>query len=238
MSCLARDGKFCESFSLDELTHLRQQFSRRISSRKGGHLYHEGTRITELYCLVSGWVLLYHELRDGRRQGLDLLLPGAFFGFPLEPDTLATHSAVCITDCEVSCYSQSGVIELMREEPEIAIRALRLCSAERIRLHDLIVNVGSRSAPDRVIRFLHQLCIRLQSQTESEQRDWLPISQRDLSDLLGITAVHMSRVLADLKASGVISTKRGQLKILDAEQLAILSQAEHGREYALLKGNG
>ncbi|RYF11506.1 MAG: Crp/Fnr family transcriptional regulator, partial [Oxalobacteraceae bacterium] len=83
-----------------------------------------------------------------------------------------------------------------------------------------IVSMGRRSSSERVAHLICELYLRARNigLTEGEEFN-LPLSQLVLADALGMTAVHINRVLKELRISGAMALKRGSVIILDPLKL-------------------
>ena len=222
-TCHARHTGLCRPLDNHEEALLAKRLAHQVQLVKGEHIYHEGEITNWLFSLTSGWVLLYHQMRDGNRQGLELLLPGAFLGLLPAPGSPMTHSAVCLTEVRLCSGQADALFDLMREQPEIAIRALRICARDRIHLHELIVDIARRPAMERVARFLIELHLREEFEPDHLANTWLPLSQQDIGDLLGLTVVHTNRVMRRLRDAKAIESRRGGLRILDLRDLSRLA---------------
>ncbi|MGI9421689.1 MAG: Crp/Fnr family transcriptional regulator [Hyphomicrobiaceae bacterium] len=221
-NCLARQMGLCQALKKHESTLLERHLARRFCLARGQHLYDEGDAGKEVFSLIKGWVLAYHQMADGRRQGLEVLLPGAFFGMQPVDGAALTHSAICLTDVDVCCFPFEAVVDLVQEHPDVGLQALRMCAQDRIRLHDHIVNVGRRSARQRVAYFLVDLLQRLRIRSQATDHVTVPLNQQELGDILGLTPVHLNRVFRGFRELGLISTQRGMIDIIDAAGLAAI----------------
>lgn len=234
IECGARGDGLCERL-WEYRTRIRSpSVAERQSLKKGDHLFEEGKAVQKLYSLAAGLVLLYRILPDGRRQGVDLLLPGAFFVLPPEDGAISSVSAVCLSPSVVCCFSEDHFFKSIAEDPTIAVEALRRMAKDRVRLNDLLVSLGRRSALERVAHFLDRIR-REELEQGGEVSEWLPICQQDLGDILGLTVVHTNRVLRQLRLLGLIETKPGRLKIRDARRLANFVVACDGRAGSVIE---
>jgi CRP-like cAMP-binding protein len=56
----------------------------------------------------------------------------------------------------------------------------------------------------------------------------LPATQEDLGDALGLTTVHVNRVLRQLRAQGLVATQQRRIEILDRDGLQEVAQFSAG----------
>ena len=90
------------------------------------------------------------------------------------------------------------------------------CADERALYEDRLVDLGTRSAEERVARFLIEIMWRLDKRGYVHNQMFnLPLKQIHLADALGLTQVHINRVLKRLRESGLLEWPRGVMKIAD-----------------------
>ena len=83
-----------------------------------------------------------------------------------------------------------------------------------------IVNLGARSATARLAHLLAELRLRLAAVgLAADDQFEFPITQTELGEALGISAVHVNRVIAEFRASGVLDIRRNQVRLKDFERL-------------------
>lgn len=96
----------------------------------------------------------------------------------------------------------------------------RVCIVERQDREALLVDLGRRSAEERIAHLVLRIIERLASQTViREQRYPWPLRQQDIADATGLTPVHVSRTLAELRRSGIIDIERSILTVVDQARL-------------------
>jgi CRP-like cAMP-binding protein len=176
--------------------HIRQ-FS------KHEHLARAGDPQRVVYKIQEGWACTYSVVPDGRRQITAIFLPGDL----CEPHWLLAGKAqlpvIAITPMTVT----EVPLENIYAQPGKAVQNLLGAMLEAFnRQTDWIVRLGRKSARARVQEFLLELNRRLQaSEHVSGQGCNIPLTQQDMADALGLTAVHLNRVLMDLRKSGAVS---------------------------------
>jgi CRP-like cAMP-binding protein len=86
------------------------------------------------------------------------------------------------------------------------------------------LNLGQRSAYERLAHLLVELYVRLEAVHRAHNgRCDFPLTQNDLADATGLTAVHVNRTLQELRRDGLIELERKQLQILDLERMMDVS---------------
>lgn len=191
----------------------------------GTYLYRPGERCLELYNLLDGWVALYRILPSGRRQILDFVLAGQFFGYqPIAGGTM-TYGAECLTDVSVCVFPRRGFPELLRKYPEMGMALSTITAQDMGRAYDHITNVGARSARERVANLLLELCMRVSRQAPDARSRTvdIPLTQHDIADALGLSSVYVSQTLKLLREQKLLVLRNGRLEILDHLALAELA---------------
>ncbi|HTE43590.1 MAG TPA: helix-turn-helix domain-containing protein [Steroidobacteraceae bacterium] len=176
--------------------------------------YHHGQRVGERdYCyrVVSGAVRQYAIQPDGRRQIIDLLLPGDSFGFEA-PDGERFAAEAIVEGTMLASYPWRRL--LADPNPEVAQRIRDGASDVICRLQRQLLVVGRVKAPEKVGAFLLELAERLLLQPGEEVR--LPVSRYDIADYLAISVETVSRSITDLQ-------HRGAIRLGGARQVTIIN---------------
>jgi CRP/FNR family nitrogen fixation transcriptional regulator len=180
-------------------------------------VYREESPVGCWYRLISGAARRYAVRPDGRRQIVDVLLPGDMFGF----GTQGRHafSADAIADGSVVArYPIARIEALAASEPSVAqeVRELILKSMER--LHALLLVLGRTTAEEKVGGFL--LLMQGRFGCGPADRLVLPLTRYDVADYLALSVETVSRCLTTLKQRGVISLSGPrQIGIIDRDAL-------------------
>ena len=191
-----------------------------FSRAAGQHLIREGDRPDQVFLLVQGWAYRYKLTHDGSRQIMAYLIPGDLCDphvFVLEA---MDHSIALLTDAEVIAIPKQTIIDLTEQRPAIARAFWWSALVDEAVLREWLVNMGSRDAYERLAHLFCELWQRM-FQVGLTRGDTysLPVTQEQLGDTVGLTAVHVNRTLQQMRAAGLISTKSKQLTILEPERM-------------------
>ena len=169
------------------------------------------------YCVISGAARRCTLRSDGRRQIIDLLLPGDFFGFTAADEYDFTVEAV-VEGTVVAGYPRKRAEMLADSNPEIG-RELRQVAFEAMsRLQAQLLTLGRVTAIQKVGAFLLEMARR--SAHGIEDSVTLPVSRYDIADYLAVSVETVSRSLTDLKQRGIIRfSGTRMLKIVDPSAL-------------------
>jgi CRP-like cAMP-binding protein len=190
----------------------------------------EGMPAHACYEIVNGTVILYKELPGRRRQILDVLGPGSWFGIAFGLHHTCSAEALTATTLRVhdrGAIQRSYVLqERMVAEVHKALEAAQ----------NHAVLLGRKTAVERIATFLLNLA-SLHSQPAGERTRAMlavPMKQSDIGDYLGLTVETVSRTITLLKKRMIIATgKRGHFKLLNIEALQRIAQVNMGGPLAV-----
>ena len=191
---------------------------RRLSA--GAHLVRDGEPPEHCALLLSGFAYRYKITGDGARQIISLHVAGEFVdlqnGFLLVSD----HGVQTLTEVEAALIPLQTIRDLAFTHTGIG-RALwidTLIDASIFR--EWVVNVGRRDSRTRVAHILCEFSLRLEAAgLARDHRYELPMTQEQLADAVGLTSVHVNRVLRSLGEEGLISRDRRSITIEDWQRL-------------------
>ncbi|PVE24118.1 Crp/Fnr family transcriptional regulator [Microvirga sp. KLBC 81] len=180
----------------------------------------EGDRPSRSFVILSGFTGTYKVTGDGRRQIVAFCIPGDM------PDVQSLHlkvldiSVATLTPCSVGFITHEALWDLCLRYPRITAAFWRETLVEAASFREWLLNVGQREAYHRMAHILCELLVRLRAVGLAEDHVCdLPITQAEFADALGVSTVHVNRVLQELRADGLIETRGTQLIIPDWEKL-------------------
>lgn len=170
--------------------------------------------------LVEGTMCRYRDDRHGLRQLVAIHVPGDFVdlhGYPLQ--TL-DHDVASLTAITVATVRHDRLDVLTAEHPELA-RKLWYSTLLDAAIHRAwLFRLGRLDAGGRIAHFLCETSARLQAVGLSDGRRFeLGITQADLSEICGVTSVHINRVMRSLREEGVVSFRSSLVEIHDPVRL-------------------
>lgn len=175
----------------------------------------EGREIEEPLLLLSGWAARVRLLPDGRRQFLSFLLPGDLIGSSEHPHALAVATVIAMSDVTVC--------PLPAAEPGSPLHVAYAISRAMDEGHLLaqITRLGRLNAQERITDLLLELHERLTlSGTVAGDGFDLPLTQETLADALGLTSVHVNRMLQQARREGDLQWRVGHVRLSDPAGLA------------------
>jgi CRP-like cAMP-binding protein len=180
----------------------------------------EGDVPRSAFVLTRGMAFRYRLMPDGKRQILTFMIPGDIFGLQAFLLTAMDHSIGTLVPTRIATISRATVFDLFQHHPRIGAAlwwsALQQSAINRER----IVALGRRSARGRVAYLLCELVWRQRAVELSEDHAIrLQLTQVELADTLGLTAVHLNRVLQRFRRDNLITLAHRRLTLLDVEKL-------------------
>lgn len=208
----------------------------RITRRVARHrdISPEGERPENVHLVVEGFACRYKTLTDGRRQIMALLVPGDFCDLHVAILGEMDHSIGTSWGCTIVDIPRSVVEHLTAHHPRITRALWWATLVDEGTLRAWLVNMGQHEADQRMAHLVCELLVRLRVVgLVSEDSFALPMTQDDLADVLGITGVHVNRVLQDLRGQGLLEWRSKRLRIPDVARL--MAFAEFDPKYLHLK---
>jgi CRP-like cAMP-binding protein len=190
----------------------------------GANIAVEGEAPHSAFVVTRGIACRYRLMQDGRRQILTILIPGDFFdlhGFLLKA---TDHSVATIGPTRIAAIDREAVIDIFLHHPRIGAALWWSAMQEDAMLRERIVALGRRSARGRLAYFLCEIVWRQRAIGMAEDHAIrLPFTQTDLADTLGLTSVHINRVLQGFRRDELITLEHRRLTLRNVEKLEAIS---------------
>lgn len=213
-----------------EFEALERLHSRRRHFPAGRDIMHEGQVNHSAFILASGWVCSYKILPEGTRQIVDFQIPGDFLGLSSVLFRTADHNIEPVTAIEASEVPAADLIEALSSTPRLAAAVLWAASRDEAMVVEHLVGIGRRNAKQRMAHFLLELGARLKLVGMGSKAGYAcPLTQYLLADAMGLSAVHVNRVLRELREDGLVTFQNGQVTFDDFDGLVTF--AEFDRAY-------
>ncbi len=191
---------------------------RRYAARND--LIREGDETGPMFVVLEGWICRYKILPSGTRQIMAFLIPGDACDLHIKLLAEMDHSIQAITPATVATVSRGEMQTLMHDHPNIARAMYTAQLVDEGVMRAWIVSMGRRSSVERVAHLICELYLRARTIGLTQDSEFaLPLSQLILADALGMTAVHINRVLKELRLAGALALGRGSATILDPKKL-------------------
>lgn len=194
-------------------------------ARKGEDLVIQGSSPTTSFLILRGLAGRYTISADGQRQIVSILIPGDFADLPslfLQP---IDHSILCFTDCEVVHFPHRELLAKIREFGPLTAMLWRNTLVDGAIARKWLAATAFLNAEARAAHFLCEMYLRLERVSlAADLRFELPLSQSELSDILGMSSVHMNRTVQSLREAGLVTWRDREIIIHDWDALAAQGQ--------------
>ena len=191
----------------------------------GEDLVCEGDRPHESTLMLTGLTARYNTLREGGRQISALHIPGDFIDLHSFPLHVMDHGVVALAPTTVASYPHASLIALTEQFPHLT-RMLWLSTLIDAAIHRRwLVAMGRQSSTAQLGHLLCELHVRLGlvGLVQDDSFD-LALNQTELGDVLGLSLVHVNRVIQQLKREGLIAWTGRRVTILDVARLRAFAE--------------
>ena len=186
-----------------------------------------GRRYDHLFILCSGVVSRYKVLPDGKRQVLNVGLPGDFIGFPSCLFEVAVNSVAALTEVELSFVPFGKLFELFTRFPRVGTALFWTSACDAAVYGEPLVDLGRRSAYERLAHLILELLVRLRAVGLADELSYpLPLTQELMADVLGLSGPHTNRMIRCLRDEGLATIEGQRVNIHDLVSLSALAGFE------------
>lgn len=210
----------------DELSEKEREALRSIAGpprtiSAGTDMVVEGARATRSTLVTDGYCTRYRVMENGERQITSIHVPGDFVDLHSFLLKVMDHSVAALSTCTVAYFEHSDLEAITRQFPHLT-RLLWLSTLLDTAIHrEWIVGLGRLSAFARLAHLICELYVRLKVIGEADDNGFvLPITQVELADALGISSVHVNRVLQEMRDRQLVVWKGARIDIVDWRKLS------------------
>lgn len=191
--------------------------TRRVLPRED--LIREGEVPENVRLVLDGFACRYKVLPDGRRSIVAFLLPGDFCDLHVAILGSMDHAICALTPCTIVEIPRSTIDDLTQNYPRITRALWWATLVDEGILREWLVSMGQRPSDKQLAHLLCELLLRMQVVGRATENSYfLPLTQEELGDTLGISTVHVNRVLQQMREDGLIKLQGRTLTIPDVEK--------------------
>ena len=195
-----------------------------LSIRKRRDLIADGYEYRKLCFVKDGYGVRYKLLRNGKRQILNVIMPGDVVGLPGSFHERAIYAVTTITDLRMNVCTLESYVDLCYRHPQFGLALTWIAVQEATTYAEHVIDVGRRTPIERLSHFLLELHARLKAVGRAEAKSFtLPFSQEVMADVLGLSVPHLNRMMQELRSEKLIADKVRQIEFVDAEALQTLA---------------
>ena len=215
----ARLSHYCEITDA-EFDALKALSISERTFNSGQDIIKKGETPDEVLIVKAGWAARYISLPDGRSQIVNFMLPGDMYDLQAFLVEESDHSIVAITKVSLFAISRRNFIQIFSQPNKLGLAFWWATLQEEAILREQVVRNGRRNAQERVAHLLLELHRRTIVIGEGDSKEFrLPVSQVLIADAVGLSFVHVSRVLGKFVKDGMIEKKKDLVIITDRDAL-------------------
>jgi len=224
VTCPHRDFGFCGAIlanrNEESPSHQGANWQHHRTVPAGREIATRNQVSEDVFLLCGGWGFRSFQLPDGRRQILNFLLPGDLFSAASVFEERFQYSVKALTAIQVSGMQRAEVRARLANNPDI-LNALAKCGIAELEAADRMQTVlGQLSSEERIAYLFLLLMERIAARSViREQRYPFPLRQQHIADAVGLTPVHVSRVISLLRERGIVELSDGFLKVFNLPEL-------------------
>ena len=184
-------------------------------------LIREGDRPGPVFVVLEGWVCRYKILPNGTRQIVGFLMPGDCCDLHIALLAEMDHSIQTITPAMVARIGRSEMDALLEQHPAVAKAMYISQLIDEGTMRAWITSMGRRTSVERLAHLICELYIRAGNVgIEVEPEFAMPLSQLLMADSLGMTPVHLNRVVKELRLRRAMTVTRGKVVVSNPQLLS------------------
>jgi len=228
-SLLARKLRFGARLGRPDVERLERMSLSSRSVRANTDLIREADPPYHVHVVQSGVACRYKLRPDGSRAIVALLLPGDFCDLHVSILGRMDHSIAALLDSEVTYVPEGEMLEMLETHPAIARACWWSTLVDEAILREWLVNVGRRPSEKQLGHLFCELYTRLHAVgLATDARFRMPFTHVVLGDLLGLSSVHIQRVLRSLRQNGLITLQDHWVGFPDFAAMAGFSEFDPG----------
>ncbi len=214
---LARNGEM----SARERMALAESVTSPRRYEKAACVVHESQPGGMLSILCEGLAFSSRTLSTGLQQNLAIFVPGDILNHEEFLLDRASASVWALTSISVAHIPHSALALILEAHPGLARALWRDMAASTRVTQEWMVGMGRRSAYQRVAHFLCEVQTRFEAAGLATASECLfPLTQSEMADTLGLSVVHVNRVLQQLRREALVQLSQSKLSVLDWGRLA------------------
>jgi CRP-like cAMP-binding protein len=209
-----------DDLSPEDASLIRSLAFRQVQYGRGAEIIKQDSIVSESCLIIKGWAGRAVYLENGKRQITALHIAGDFVdlhGFTLK---YMDHSVLALTSIDVAFVGHEEVRRVTEQSPHLARLLWTLTTVDGAIQRTMIASLGRRQALERLGHLLCELDCRLSAVDLANNHCFeVPLTQEDLADILGLSSVHMNRMIQELRQSGFITWQGQKVALVNLVKL-------------------
>jgi CRP-like cAMP-binding protein len=214
-----------DALGADEERVLRAAIARWEDVPSDRIVVRAGEELSVSILLIDGLMCRYKDLRNGERQIMELHIPGDFLDLHSFLLKRLDHNVISLVASRIAIVPHSRIVEISELYPHLG-RLLWLSTLIDAAIHrEWLLSLGRRTAIARVAHLFCEMHARFTLVELADSTGFpLRITQTDLAECLGLTSVHVNRVLRQLREAGLAIFRDGRVEILNHAELIRIAE--------------
>jgi len=210
------------ALTASDIASLGRLIEQELTVEKRRDLVIDGHAYRKLCFVGEGFGARYKLLRNGKRQILNVILPGDVVGVPGSFLERAIYSVIALTEMKLAVCSTDAYVRLSYRRPQFGLALAWLAVHEAASYAERVIDTGRRTPIERLAHFLLELHSRLALIGRAAPAGFdLPFSQEIMGDALGLSVPHLNRMLARLRAEGLITLANRRVEFPDLDTIQV-----------------
>lgn len=184
-----------------------------------------GVELDTSLLLIDGWLARTKDLPSGNRQVMELHVAGDFADLHSFTLKRLDHDVISMSECTIGVVPHDRLMDLSENHPHLARVYWLTTNIDAAITRETAMSLGQRSAIQRMAHLFCELHVRLGivGKTRGQTFDF-PLTQREMSECLGLTVVHVNRTLQELRRMGLVEAQNREITILDKGRLEAIAE--------------
>jgi CRP-like cAMP-binding protein len=209
-----------DDISPEEEQEIRSLISHTVEVAPDRTFIRAGQEVRESTLLLDGWMTRAKDLPSGQRQLAELQIAGDFtdlHGFTLKR---LDHDIVTITQCTLAVVPHERLKAMTEKFPHLTRVYWLMTNIDASVHREWTLSLGRRTSLSRMAHLFCELLVRLEIVGLASNGAYdFPLTQVELSECLGLTAVHVNRTLQELRRMNLIEVRDRRVEVLDVAAL-------------------
>ena len=186
---------------------------------------HAGRLLSTSTLLLDGLMCRYKDLRNGQRQITELHVAGDFVDLHSFSLKRLDHNIMALTPCQIAIVPHRALNDITERHPHLARLYWFSTNLDAAVHREWMLSLGRRSALSKVAHLFCELQVRLGLVGLTDDTGYdLALTQIDLAECVGMTPVHVNRLLRDLREQGAVEFGKGRVTIRDLNLLRRIAE--------------
>ena len=175
----------------------------------------------QIYHISEGWLFRQRHLMSGSVATTATYVPGDFINLGCITEPAFAETVLAMTHVKGTVLSAAKLRTAIKENPSLAFGVMRRMTADSDWLREALASIGQMQSRDRILTYIYQTYRRLVANGVVKSRASqfsLPLMQKDLAPVIGITYIHVNRSISTLRSDGILTFAKGEISILDFDR--------------------